>query len=77
MAFQPEGDELEDDADAEVTDASEQDAEQITETAEEHAADERVVQLVPVKVDADGADGDDTPRTPPPAGGRPTLTRVK
>ena len=71
MAFQPEGDELEDDADAEVTDASEQDAEQITESAQEHATDERVVQLVPVKVDADGSDGDDTPRTPPPAGGRP------
>ena len=77
MAFQPEGDELEDDTDAEVADASEQDAELITDSAQYHEVDERVVQLVPVKVDADGADGDDTPRTPPPAGGRPTLTRVK
>lgn len=76
MAFQPEGDELDEDADAQDSDALELAAEQIDESAEP-ATDDRVVQLVPVKTDANGSDGDDTPRTPPPAGGRPTLTRVK
>lgn len=69
MAFPPDDDELGANADTEDTDDAQQ--------AVEPASDERVVQLVPTKVDADDSDGDDAPRTPPPAGGRPTLTRVK
>ena len=38
---------------------------------------ERVVQLVPVKAEAEAFGEDDAPRTPPPAGGRPALKRVK
>lgn len=77
MAFPSEGDEQEEDTDAEITEDMLQVAEQGAESGtDEQAADDRVVQLVPVKTDAEGSD-DDTPRTPPPAGGRPTLTRVK
>lgn len=77
MAFPPEDAEQEEDTDAEITGNMLQVAEQGAESgADEQATDDRVVQLVPVKTEVEGSD-DDTPRTPPPAGGRPTLTRVK
>ena len=71
MAFPPEDEELEDD--------SEEVSEDTSAEAQEQQADEqadRVVQLVTAK-SGDETDGDDTPRTPPPAGGRPALKRVK
>ena len=53
-----------------------EDAEPDMESDEEPSA-ERVVQLVPVKAEAEASGEDDAPRTPPPAGGRPALKRVK
>ena len=67
MAFPPEED---DDA------PSMEDAEPDMESDEESSA-ERVVQLVPVKAETETSGEDDAPRTPPPAGGRPALKRVK
>ena len=68
MAFQPEDGELEVGDDEEFV-------ESMPET-EADAPEDRVVQLVTAKADEEGSD-DDTPRTPPPAGGRPALKRVK
>ena len=70
MAFPPEEDEVPEDDDAL------EDAEPDMESDEESSA-ERVVQLVPVKAEAEASGEDDAPRTPPPAGGRPALKRVK
>lgn len=71
MAFQPEEGELDEGNDEEPAESmSEFDADD----AVADAADERVVQLVPSK--ADSGD-DDAPRTPPAAGGRPALKRIK
>ena len=72
MAFPPEEDEVPEDDDA----PSMEDAEPDMESDEESSA-ERVVQLVPVKAEAEAFGEDDAPRTPPPAGGRPALKRVK
>ncbi|MEX8191877.1 ClpXP protease specificity-enhancing factor [Comamonas guangdongensis] len=69
MAFPPEDEELgagQDEADA---------PEQVSDIDTAEAGEDRVVQLVPVKTDETG--DDDGPRTPPPAGGRPALKRVK
>ncbi|WP_417282320.1 ClpXP protease specificity-enhancing factor [Comamonas sp.] len=46
----------------------------IEDQAPEVSADDRVVQLVATKTPESD---DDAPRTPPPAGGRPALKRVK
>lgn len=67
MAFPPEGEELE-------ADEQEMDEQELPQDAQE---DGRVVQLVPVKAEDPSSDEDDAPRTPPPAGGRPALKRVK
>ena len=72
MAFPPEEDEVPEDGDA----PSMEEVEPGMESDEESSA-ERVVQLVPVKVEAEASSEDDAPRTPPPAGGRPALKRVK
>ena len=69
MAFPPEDEDL-------GEEGNEIESEELEQEPEESAASEdRVVQLVTAKAD-DGAD-DDKPRTPPPAGGRPALKRVK
>jgi len=69
MAFPPEDDEL----GAGLDEADAQEPESDADLSE--AGEDRVVQLVPVKADETG--DDDGPRTPPPAGGRPALKRVK
>ena len=69
MAFPPEDEELDE--------AAEVESEELEAALdEEDAAEDRVVQLVTAKAEDDGPD-DDQPRTPPPAGGRPALKRVK
>ncbi|MDL5036215.1 ClpXP protease specificity-enhancing factor [Comamonas resistens] len=69
MAFPPEDEELDE--------AAEVESEELEAALdEEHAAEDRVVQLVTAKAEDDDPD-DDQPRTPPPAGGRPALKRVK
>lgn len=73
MAFPPEdGDAVDEDDqldDIEATDADAQEQDAAPES------EDRVVQLVSVK--SSESEGDDAPRTPPPAGGRPALKRVK
>ena len=72
MAFPPEDEELDGEAQDEGVDT------QAPELASDDEADssERVVQLVPVQAD-EGSTEDDSPRPTPPAGGRPALKRVK
>ena len=72
MAFPPEEDEVSEDGDVPLMDDSEPDME-----SDEESSAERVVQLVPVKAEAEASGEEDAPRTPPPAGGRPALKRVK
>ena len=72
MAFPPEDEDLDEGIEEEPEDSAAQ-ADAEASDADEPA--DRVVQLVTAKAD-DGAD-DDKPRTPPPAGGRPALKRVK
>ena len=72
MAFPPEDEDLDEGIEEESEDSAAQ-ADAEASDADEPA--DRVVQLVTAKAD-DGA-GDDKPRTPPPAGGRPALKRVK
>ena len=69
MAFPPEDEDLGEEGNEIESEELEQEPEEIA------ASEDRVVQLVTTKAD-DGAD-DDKPRTPPPAGGRPALKRVK
>ncbi|TYK72387.1 ClpXP protease specificity-enhancing factor [Comamonas sp. Z3] len=72
MAFPSEEDEVSEDGDVPLMDDSEPDME-----SDEESSAERVVQLVPVKAEAEASGEEDAPRTPPPAGGRPALKRVK
>ena len=69
MAFPPEDEDLGEEGNEIESEELEQEPEEIA------ASEDRIVQLVTAKAD-DGAD-DDKPRTPPPAGGRPALKRVK
>lgn len=69
MAFPPE------DESQEEQEISEDELfESVEDQAPDSAADDRVVQLVASKTQEPD---DDAPRTPPPAGGRPALKRVK
>ena len=69
MAFPPEDEDLGEEGNEIESEELEQEPEEVA------ATEDRVVQLVTAKAD-DGADDDKT-RTPPPAGGRPALKRVK
>ena len=71
MAFQPEEGEFDDGGDEALPTPTPE-----TDDAGVDAPEDRVVQLVTAKSDEEGSD-DDKPRTPPPAGGRPALKRVK
>ena len=71
MAFPPEEESAGDD-DVEVS-VPEGDTAEVVQSETE--AEDRVVQLVSSK--SDETSEDDAPRTPPPAGGRPALKRVK
>ena len=73
MAFPPEDEAQDDEAQDEGVDAQ---APELASGDEEADSAERVVQLVPVQAD-EGNTEDDSPRPTPPAGGRPALKRVK